>query len=296
MQIKPFYDDATHTLTYVVWDEATKDAVVIDPVLDYDPLSSQTSPVRVEEVTGFIRDEGLRLRWILETHAHADHLSGSQLLKRRFEAGVVIGEPITAVQKLFADVFDLPASFARDGSQFDRLVADHDVIEAGSLRIEVIATPGHTPACVTYRIDDALFTGDALFMDDYGTGRCDFPAGSAGDLYDSVHGKLYTLPDETRVFVGHDYQPGGREVRWETTIGASKRSNPQLRAETTKQDFVKFRTERDATLRPPRLIYPSVQVNVDAGRLPAPHANGQRYLQIPLNRAKPTDGAGTPLD
>ena len=295
MQIQAFYDDATHTLTYVVWDEATRDAVVIDPVLDYDPLSSQTAPTRVEEVTAFLRDNALRLHWVLETHAHADHLSGSQLLKRRFEAGVVIGEKITDVQKLFKQVFDLPGSFATDGSQFDRLVADNDVIEAGSLRIEVIATPGHTPACVTYRIDDALFTGDALFMDDYGTGRCDFPAGSAESLYESVHGKLYSLPDETRVFVGHDYQPGGREVRWETTIGASKQNNPQLRAETPRDEFVKFRTERDATLRAPRLIYQSVQVNIDAGRLPAPHDNGQRYLRLPLNRAKPTDEAGAPL-
>ena len=296
MQIKPFYDPVTYTLTYVVWDEKTKDALVIDPVLDYDPLSSQTSTVRADEVTRFLRAEGLRLRFILETHAHADHLSSSQLLKRRFEAPIGIGEKITEVQKVFKNVFDMPESFATDGSQFDRLLADGEVLEAGSLKVEVIATPGHTPACVTYKIDDAVFTGDALFTEDYGTGRCDFPAGSANDLYQSVHEKLYHLPDDTRVFVGHDYQPNGREVRWETSIGESKQKNPQLRAETARDEFVKLRNERDAKLSAPRLLYPSVQVNIDAGRLPAPHANGKRYLAIPLNARRPTDEGGQPLD
>ena len=296
MKIKPFYDPVTYTLTYVVWDPQTEDAIVIDPVLDYDALSSQTSTARADEVTAFVRAQGLRLRYILETHAHADHLSGSQLLKRRFEAPIAIGEKITEVQKVFKNVFDLPESFATDGSQFDRLLRDGEVLEAGSLSIEVIATPGHTPACVTYRIDDVIFTGDALFTEDYGTGRCDFPAGSAEALYESVHEKLYHLPDETRVFVGHDYQPNGRELRWQTTIGESKRKNPQLRAETSREEFVAFRTARDETLAAPRLLYPSVQVNIDAGRLPAAHANGKRYLAIPLNPRRPTDEAGNPLD
>ncbi len=294
MEIRPFYDPATFTLTYLVWDPQTKDAVVIDPVLDYDPLASQTSSKSADELGAVIQELGLRLRWVLETHAHADHLSSSQLLKKRFEAPVAIGRRIIEVQKTFKTIFDLPADFATDGSQFDKLLDDGEVLEAGSLRVEVIATPGHTPACVTYEINDAIFTGDALFMDDYGTGRCDFPRGDAADLYDSVHDRLYALPDETRVFVGHDYQPDGREVAWETTIGKSKANNPQLRGDTTKQQFVEFRQERDATLLPPRLIFQSVQVNVDAGNIPGTHENGIRYLRLPLNLFGPTDDLGVP--
>lgn len=292
MEIRAFYDDATYTLTYLVWDAETKDAVVIDPVLDYDPLASQTSTESADELGEAIQELGLKLRWVLETHAHADHLSSSQLLKKRFEAPIAIGEEITAVQETFKGIFDLPEDFATDGSQFDRLLKDGETLEAGSLKIDVIATPGHTPACVTYKIEDAIFTGDALFMDDYGTGRCDFPRGSAEDLYVSVHDKLYALPDDTRVFVGHDYQPGGRELAYETTIARSKANNPQLKAETSKQEFVKFRTERDATLSPPRLIFQSVQVNADAGHLPGEHANGIRYLRLPLNLFGPTDDLG----
>lgn len=293
-KIEAQFDPATSTLTYVVFDEASRDAVVIDPVLDYDPLASQTSIDSAERLIAFVKQHDLNVRWILETHAHADHLTGAQLLKKRLEAPVAIGERITVVQQTFKKLFDLP-HLATDGSQFDRLLRDGEVLEAGTLNIEAIATPGHTPACMSYKIDDAVFTGDALFMPDYGTGRCDFPRGSADDLYASVHDKLYALPDETRVFVGHDYQPGGREVRWETTIGESKRHNPQLRAETSRPDFVKFRTERDATLKPPRLIFQSVQVNIDAGRLPRPHVNEVRYLRLPLNLFGPSDELGVPL-
>jgi glyoxylase-like metal-dependent hydrolase (beta-lactamase superfamily II) len=294
MKIEVFYDEATYTLTYVVHDPDTRDAVIIDPVLDYDPLASATSTGSVDEVTRFVRDRDLRVHWLLETHAHADHLSGAQLLKRRLEAPVAIGEHITTVQRTFKTLFDLPEDFATDGSQFDRLLKDGETVAAGSLEVGVIHTPGHTPACVSYRIGDAVFTGDALFMDDYGTGRCDFPAGSAEDLYHSVHDKLYALPDDTRVFVGHDYQPGGRELKWETTIGASKANNPQLAAATTKDKFVSFRRERDASLAPPRLIYQSVQVNVAGGRLPPEHDNGVRYFNLPLNLKKPTDETGQP--
>lgn len=294
MHVEPFYDPATFTLTYVVSDPATKDAVLIDPVLDYDPASGTTATTSADKVSAYVRDHGLRLHYILETHAHADHLSASQLLRRRFDARVAIGERIREVQATFRDIFDLPASFATDGSQFDRLLGDGEVFRAGSLEIEVIPTPGHTPACVTYRIGDAIFTGDALFTEDYGTGRCDFPRGSAEALYDSIQ-RLYALPDATRVFVGHDYQPGGRAVRWETTIGASKAKNPQLGARTTKAEFVSFRKARDATLAAPRLLFPSVQVNVDAGRLPAPHANGNRYLVVPLNVLRPADDVGEPV-
>ncbi|MCA9609466.1 MAG: MBL fold metallo-hydrolase [Myxococcales bacterium] len=292
---KAFFDTRTYTLTYVVWDPNTKEAVVIDPVLDYDPAPSRTWTESVDEVTSFLRDNDLSLRWVLETHAHADHLSASQILKKRFDAKVAIGARITVVQDVFKGVFDLGESFSTDGSQFDRLLAEGDVLEVGGMKIETIATPGHTPACVTYKIDDAIFTGDALFMDDYGTGRCDFPKGSAEDLYDSLV-KLYALPDETRVFVGHDYQPNGREVRWETTIAKSKANNPQMKGDTSRDEFITFRKTRDATLSAPKLLLPSVQVNVAAGKLPSPHGNGQRYLNIPLNLLHPADEYGEPVE
>ncbi len=295
MVIRHFYDPRTFTLTFVVFDPKTKDAVVIDPVLDYDPLSGLTSTGSVEEVSRFIQEEGLALRWVLETHAHADHISGSQFLKRRFDAGVAIGARITEVQETFKGIFDLPASFATDGSQFDRLLQDGETLMAGSLPVKVISTPGHTPACVTFQIADAIFTGDALFMEDYGTGRCDFPRGSSADLFDSIHDKLYTLPDDTRVFVGHDYQPNGRMLAFESTIGVEKKKNLQLREDTKKEDFVRFRNQRDASLDPPRLLFPSVQINVDAGKLPAPHANGKRYLVVPLNLFRAADEVGAPL-
>lgn len=294
MRIKTFFDSPTHTLTYVVWDPSTQDAVVIDPLLDFDPLASQTSAEAVNALSGFLRKERLRLHWVLETHAHADHLSGAQLLRSRFNAQVAIGEKITTVQETFKALFDLPESFRTNGGQFDKLIHDGERLRAGSLKIEAIATPGHTPACLSYKIEDAVFTGDALFMHDYGTGRTDFPKGSAKDLYRSVHGRLYSLPEETRVFVGHDYLPGGRELQFETTVGHSKRHNPQLRADTTEREFVALRTRRDATLPPPRLIYQSVQVNIAAGCLPKRHENGNRYLAIPLNLSSKTDDRGDP--
>lgn len=291
MQIETFYDPATSTLTYVVLDPTSKDAVVIDPVLDYDPLSSSTSTRSLEALEAFLRARELRVHKVLETHAHADHLSGSQYLKRRFGAKVGIGARIRDVQRVFRDVFDMPESFAIDGSQFDQLFEDGETITAGTLTFSVIATPGHTPACVSYVIEDAVFTGDALFIEDSGTGRCDFPAGSADALYSSVHDRLYALPDATRVFVGHDYQPNGRPLRYETTIGASKAKNIQLRADTPREAFVSMRTARDATLAAPRLLYPSVQINVDAGIMPRPRANGRRYLVIPLTVKADDDGA-----
>ena len=289
IEIQHFYDERTNTLTYLVYDPAARDAVVIDPVLDYDPASARTWTESLDRVLAAIAGRELRLHYVLETHAHADHLSGSQLLRRKLGAKVAIGERIREVQDTFKRVFDL-ANLPTDGSQFDRLLVDGEVLGAGSLEIEVIATPGHTPACITFKVADAIFTGDALFMDDYGTGRCDFPRGSAEAMYDSIQ-KLYRLPDATRVFPGHDYQPEGREVRWMTTIGASKAHNPQLSATTTREVFVAARRARDNTLAAPRLLYPSVQVNIDAGRMPAPHANGARYLLVPL---KPTDDAGLP--
>lgn len=295
--VEGFFDQDTYTITFLVYDPSTKDAVVIDSVLDYDPKSSSTSTGSAKEVAARVDELGLDLQYILETHAHADHLSGSRFFARRYGAKVAIGAEIQKVQDLFKGVFELPADFRTDGSQFDTLLKEGDVLEVGTLSFGVIHTPGHTPACVTYTIGDAIFTGDALFMDDYGTGRCDFPAGSSADLYDSIQ-KLYALPDETRVFVGHDYMPNGREPRWETTIGASKKNNPQLRAETTKEAFIKFRDERDATLAAPRLLFQSVQVNIDGGKLPHETEGGHRYLKIPVNlfRGADQDGIEDPSD
>jgi glyoxylase-like metal-dependent hydrolase (beta-lactamase superfamily II) len=292
MKTETFYDPATYTLTYVVYDPESRDAVVIDPVLDYDPGASQTSTRSVDEVLAFVERQDLCVHYVLETHAHADHLSGSQRLRQRLDAKVAIGARITEVQSVFKDVFALADDFATDGSQFDRLLADGEVIEAGRLRVTALATPGHTPACMSFLIDDAVFTGDALFMEDYGVGRCDFPRGSAEALYASVHERLYALPDATRVFVGHDYQPGGRALLFETTIGRSKRANVQLRDETALDDFVAMRKARDATLAAPRLLLPSVQVNVNAGCLPKADAKGRRFLNLPINLFAPTDDTG----
>jgi len=292
MQIKSFYDPATFTLTYVAFDPESLDAVIVDPVLDYDPKASQTSTHSVDEVIKWVEERGLKVHYVLETHAHADHLSGSQALRQRFDAKVAIGERITEVQETFRDLFDLADALPTDGRQFDRLLKDGERFAAGSMNIEVLATPGHTPACVTYKIDDAVFTGDALFMPDYGVGRCDFPRGSAEALYDSVHEKLYALPDETRVFVGHDYQPDGREMQFETTIGMSKRCNVQLAWGTEKAEFVQRRNARDKGLDAPRLLLPSVQVNANAGCLPGKRANGRRYLSIPINLFHPSDDVG----
>jgi len=282
MEIETLHDPVTGTLTYLVWTRDTRDAVVIDPVLDFDPASGVISQASFERLAERVRGLELRVHWSLETHAHADHLSAAQLVKTTFGARVAIGERIREVQETFAGVFGLPAGFPRDGSQFDRLLVDGEVVKAGALEVKVIATPGHTPACVSYVIGDAVFTGDALFMEDSGTGRCDFPRGSAEALYTSVHDRLYALPAETRVFVGHDYQPGGRALAFETTIGAERAHNSQLTAETRREDYVARRSARDRTLAPPKLLLPSVQVNIDAGRLPRPDEQGRRFLRIPL--------------
>lgn len=269
MNIETFFDPRTSTLTYVVFDPATRDAVVIDPVLDYDPATGDISTESVDRVSEFLRRERLALRMLLETHAHADHLTGSQVLRARFPgAQIAIGERIREVQEEFRGRYGLGDEFATDGRQFDRLLADGETFTAGSLTIAVIATPGHTPACVSYHIGDAVFTGDALFMPDYGTGRCDFPRGSATDLHDSVTARLYALPDDTRVFVGHDYQPGGRPLAYESTIAAEKRENVQLPAGRSEADFVAFRQTRDAGLAAPKLLHQSLQVNIRAGHIP----------------------------
>ena len=281
-EVEAHFDARTWTLTYLVWDPETRDALVIDSVLDYDPLPNRTWTESNDRLMARIDELGLRIHWVLETHAHADHLSGSQDLKSRTGAKIGIGAGITAVQETFKPIFGMEA-LAADGSQFDRLLEEGALLQVGSLRVEILATPGHTPACVTYKIGNAIFVGDALFMPDYGTGRCDFPRGSAVQLYHSIHDRLYALPDDTRVFVGHDYQPGGRELAWETSIGASKAGNKQLKAQTSEADYVRFRTERDATLSMPKLLFQSIQVNIAAGHLPEKGENGIAYLKVPLN-------------
>jgi glyoxylase-like metal-dependent hydrolase (beta-lactamase superfamily II) len=288
MEIKTFFDPETFTLTYVVYDQKTKDSVIIDPVLDYDAAAVKTSTGSLETLHKFVKDHQLVVHYILETHAHADHLSGAHELITRYipTAKIAIGERITVVQETFKAHFNFPASFRVDGSQFHRLLKDNEEVRAGSLAFKVIFTPGHTPACASYLFGDALFTGDALFMPDYGTGRCDFPKGDSRALYHSVAQRLYKLPDLTRVFVGHDYQPNGRPLAFETTIGASKRENIQLKATTSEDEFVSFRNKRDATLAAPRLLSPSVQVNIAAGEFPEPESNGKIYLKLPVSKGK----------
>lgn len=281
--VKEFFDEATWTLTYIVYDQETKDSIILDPVWDYDPAASKMSAKSAEKVLSFVAEHGLKVHYILETHAHADHVSGSQILKSKLPGTKVgIGAKITEVQKVFKNVFNLDPEFKTDGSQFDLLLEEGQVLTAGSLKIETIYTPGHTPACASYVIGDAVFTGDALFMPDYGTGRCDFPAGSSDELYTSVHEKLYNLPNHFRVFVGHDYLPNGRDLEFQSTIGEEKAMNIQLRQETSRAEFTEYRNQRDKSLAAPRLLLPSVQVNIDAGQLPTPEKNGARYLKIPI--------------
>ncbi len=284
MKVQHFYDPATFTLTYVVFDEKTNDGVLIDPVLDFDPASGKITTDSIAEVIKFIDSKKINLHYILETHAHADHLSSSRVLKTKYpNAKIAIGDKITKVQEVFKTVFNLGDEFVPNGGHFDVLLHDFQKINAGSLEFEVIPTPGHTPACVSFYISDTVFTGDALFMPDYGTGRCDFPKGSAKDLYHSVHDRLYSLPDSTKVYVGHDYQPNGRTLLFETTIGESKKNNVQLKAQTSEIEFVEFRQARDRTLSAPRLLLPSLQVNIKAGELPEPESNGKVYLKIPVS-------------
>ncbi len=292
MEIKAFFDTRTSTLTYIVYDPSSKDAVIIDPVLDYEPVGSKVWTESVDKILAFLDENALTPHFILETHAHADHLSGAHTLREaRPEAQVAIGERITIVQGVFKEELNLPDNFPTDGSQFDRLLRENETVRAGTLEFSVIFTPGHTPACATYRFGDAIFTGDTLFMPDSGTGRCDFPAGSAKDMYHSITRKLYTLPEETRVFVGHDYQPNGRQLDFETTIGEQKRNNINLNEGMSEEEFIRFRNESDKTLGAPKLLYQSIQVNIDAGSLPKSEANGKRYLKIPVNIFRPAPGA-----
>ena len=280
--VAAFFDAATHTVSYVVSDPSTGRAAIIDPVLDYTPHNARTAVRSADALLAHLADHGLTLAWILETHVHADHLSAAQYLREQTGAPVVLGAAITAVQDVFAKLFDLD-NVVPDGSQFDRLVREGDRLELGDLEIEVLHTPGHTPACVSYLVGDTVFVGDTLFMPDYGTARCDFPGGSAASLFGSIR-KLLALPDTTRIFIGHDYLPAGRSsFAWETTVAEQRRANIHVHDGVSEAAFVAMREARDATLEAPQLILPSLQVNIRAGNLPPPAANGRRYLKLPLD-------------
>jgi glyoxylase-like metal-dependent hydrolase (beta-lactamase superfamily II) len=279
--VDAFFDAATHTVTYLVADPVTGQAAIIDPVLDFDPAAARTSSAGLEKVLDVVRDRGLSLTHVLDTHAHADHLSGADEIRTRTGAPIGIGAKITRVQKTFGDLFEA-GDVTPDGAVFDQLYEDGDRFMLGSIEVEVLHTPGHTPACVSYRIGEAVFVGDTLFMPDYGTARCDFPGGDARTLWRSIQ-KILALPDDTRVFVGHDYLPEGRaDFRWETTVGEQKRANIHI-AGRSEDDYVAMREARDATLKPPQLILPSLQMNIRAGALPPPEASGRRFLKTPLN-------------
>jgi glyoxylase-like metal-dependent hydrolase (beta-lactamase superfamily II) len=282
-RVFPFFDEATNTITFVVAEPEGNACAVVDSVLDFDYASGRTDTRSADAVIAFIKDQGLRVEWILETHVHADHLSAAPYIQERIGGLIGIGERITVVQETFGKVFNEGTRFARDGSQFDRLFKEGDVFMIGQLRGEVLHTPGHTPACLTYVLGDAAFVGDTLFMPDFGTARCDFPGGSATMMFESVQ-KILSLPDATRIFVAHDYKAPGREVyAWETTVGEQKAKNVHIGGGRSKEDFVTLRQKRDATLAMPRLILPSLQVNMRAGQKPEPEDNGVSYLKVPIN-------------
>ena len=283
-QVTSFFDEATFTATHVAYDRETKRTAIIDPVLDFDPAAGHTTHASADAVANFVTELGLRVDWLLETHAHADHLSAAAYLQERLGGTIAIGRDIVTVQRTFAGIFNEPDSFARDGSQFGRLFDDGDRFDLGRLSAMALHVPGHTPACMAYVIGDAVFVGDTLFMPDYGTARTDFPGGDARTLYRSIR-RLLALPRETRVLLCHDYKaPGRKTYQWETTVAAEREHNIHVHDGVREEEFVAMRTMRDATLEVPRLLLPSVQVNIRAGRLPEPEQNGVSYLKLPLNQ------------
>ena len=281
-EVTPFFDEVTNTVTYVVADPDSGQCAVIDPVLDYDLASGRTSTTSVDAVIEFIEANNLSLDIVLETHVHADHLSAAPVLKKRLQARTAIGDQITTIQNVFTGIFNLD-DVATDGSQFDVLLADGDTFPIGNIQVNVMHTPGHTPACVTFVIGDAAFVGDTLFMPDFGTARCDFPGGDAESLYDSIQ-EIFCLPNETRLFMCHDYKaPGRDEYAWATSVDEQRQNNIHIHDGITKQEFVAFRTGRDSQLGVPKLIIPSIQVNIRAGDIPDPEGNGVRYLKVPVD-------------
>jgi glyoxylase-like metal-dependent hydrolase (beta-lactamase superfamily II) len=284
VHVEPFFDPDTFTYSYVVRDPDSGQCALIDPVLDYDPAAGRTSRKNADRLIAYVREHGLSVQWILETHVHADHMSAGHYLKEQLGGQLGIGDRISVIQQTFGKLFNAGPEFATDGRQFDHLFADGETFAVGGIAARAIHTPGHTPACMTYLIGDALFVGDTLFMPDYGTARCDFPGGDARTLYRSIHAKLFTLPDDTRVFMCHDYKaPGREEYLYETTIAAERAHNVHIHEGIDEEQFVAMRQARDATLNMPVLILPSVQINMRAGELPPAEANGSRYLKIPLD-------------
>ena len=280
--VSAFFDEATFTITYVVSDADTKRAAVIDPVLEFDPASGRTSTSSADEVIAYVKDNELAVDWILETHVHADHLSGAPHIKEKLGGTTAIGAGVTAVQETFKGVFNLK-DLHTDGSQFDHLFTDGETFNVGSIDAQVIATPGHTPACMTFVIGDSAYVGDTLFMPDFGSARTDFPGGSATQLYDSIQ-KILALPDETRLFMCHDYKAPGRDVyAWETSVAEQRAANIHINDKVSRDEFITMREGRDAQLGMPKLILPSLQVNLRAGQLPEPEDNDIRYLKLPLN-------------
>lgn len=282
-EVISFFDEATFTVTHIVTDPETKACAIIDSVLDYSPNSGRTDTKSADAVIKAVEDRGLKTQWILETHAHADHLSAAPYLQSKLGGTIAIGAHIPDVQKVFGGLFNAGSSFKQDGSQFGKLFDDGEAFKIGTLSADVLYVPGHTPACIAYHVGDSVFVGDTLFMPDYGSARCDFPGGDAGTLYDSVQ-KLYALPDDTRMYLCHDYKADGRDhFAWETTVGEQKSKNIHLHTGASRDEFIKLRTTRDKTLDLPNLILPSIQVNMRAGDMPEPEDNGTRYLKIPLN-------------
>jgi len=286
MQVEGFFDPTTWTVSYIVMDSATREAAIVDSVLDYDPKSGRTRTTSADRLIERIQALGARVQWHLETHVHADHLSGAAYLRRKVGGQIAIGQQITTVQQVFGDLFNAESEFKRDGSQFDRLLQDGESFRIGQLQARALHTPGHTPACMTYVVSDgqqtAAFVGDTLFMPDYGTARCDFPGGDARTLYRSIN-KVLSLPPETTLYMCHDYLPGGREVKYITTVAEQRANNIHVKDGISEEAFVAMREARDATLEMPVLILPSVQVNMRAGELPPAESNGKRYLKIPLD-------------
>ncbi|MDP3621217.1 MAG: MBL fold metallo-hydrolase [Polynucleobacter sp.] len=279
--VKAFFDPQTWTYTYVVYESEGSPCIVIDSVLNYDPKSGRTKTVSADEVIAFIKEKELRLEWILETHAHADHLTAAPYLQEKLGGKIAIGDHITAVQKVFKNVFNLE-DVAVDGTQFDVLIKEGEPISFGNLSFKALYVPGHTPACMAYEIGDNIFVGDTLFMPDVGTARCDFPGGSANQLYQSIQ-SILRYPPSTTLFMCHDYPPSGRDPQYQCTVGDQKRSNIHVRDGVTEDEFVAMRTKRDASLEMPVLILPSIQVNIRAGHMPPKESNGVSYLKIPLN-------------
>ncbi|HTN32804.1 MAG TPA: MBL fold metallo-hydrolase [Marinobacter sp.] len=282
--VQPFFDEFTNTFSYVIKDPKSQACVILDSVLDFDPASGRTSTDSADEIVDYVREHNLKVEWVLETHVHADHLSAAHYLHDQLGGKTGIGSHIQEAQEFFGEVFNAGSEFARDGSQFDRLFEDGDRFLIGGMECHVLHTPGHTPACLTYLIGDAAFVGDTLFMPDYGTARCDFPGGDARMLYRSIQ-KIFALPPETRVFLCHDYQAPGREQYVSmTTVMEQREANIHIHQGISEDQFVSMRTERDASLAMPRLILPSVQVNMRAGQMPPAEDNGQIYLKLPVNR------------